>query len=256
MTGTSRREFFGTAAAAAAGMAIAQGSVTLDGQAPPTAAAAADETLVLINGRIHTLDGRNTIARVVSIRNGRFVTVGDAAPPNAPGTRVVDLGGRTVVPGVIEGARPHREPRQPAGLPHDSREHDVDPRDSGSARGAPAQRCPAGQWITSMGGWHPNQWAEQRRPTLKELDAAVSDRPVLLYERFTGPCVTNTLGKAFFDAADAAPKVHPDIVPVKVADMAPSRRRVSRAADLRQARCSTCAGCRPSTTRSGARSMR
>jgi predicted amidohydrolase YtcJ len=40
---------------------------------------------------------------------------------------------------------------------------------------------------------------------------------VLLYERFTGPAVTNTLGKRFFDAADAAPPVHPDIKPVRVA---------------------------------------
>jgi predicted amidohydrolase YtcJ len=69
-----------------------------------------------------------------------------------------------------------------------------------------------------MGGWHPNQWAEHRHPTLKELDEAVPDRPVLLYERFTGPAVTNSLGKTFFDAADAAAPVHPEIKPVKVAE--------------------------------------
>jgi predicted amidohydrolase YtcJ len=69
-----------------------------------------------------------------------------------------------------------------------------------------------------MGGWHPNQWTERRHPTLKELDAAVPDYPVLLYERFTGPCATNTLGKKFFDAADAAPPVHPNIVPVRVSE--------------------------------------
>ena len=39
---------------------------------------------------------------------------------------------------------------------------------------------------------------------------------MLLYERFTGPCVTNTLGKKFFDAVDAAPKVHPNILPINV----------------------------------------
>ena len=75
---------------------------------------------------------------------------------------------------------------------------------------------PEGQWITSMGGWHPNQWAEHRHPTRQELDEAVPDRPVLLYERFTGPCATNSLGKAFFDAADAAAPVHPNIVKVNV----------------------------------------
>ena len=47
------------------------------------AGAPADATLVLVNGRIHTMDARNTIARTVSIRNGRFVTVGDTAPKAA-----------------------------------------------------------------------------------------------------------------------------------------------------------------------------
>ncbi|HEX5107745.1 MAG TPA: amidohydrolase family protein [Vicinamibacterales bacterium] len=217
MAGTSRREFVGAAAAAAAEMAIAQGGVALEGQALQTASAAADETLVLTNGRVHTFDGRNTIARAVSIRNGRFVTVGDSAPTSAAGTRVVDLGGRTVVPGVIEG---HVHIVSLANRPgyHTILENTTSIREIQEALAARRKSVPAGQWITSMGGWHPNQWAERRRPTLKELDAAVSDRPVLLYERFTGPCVTNTLGKQFFDAADAAPKVHPDIVPVKVAD--------------------------------------
>jgi predicted amidohydrolase YtcJ len=40
----------------------------------------------------------------------------------------------------------------------------------------------------------------------------------VLYERFTGPCATNTLGKAFFDRADAAPPVHPAIVKVNVSE--------------------------------------
>ena len=44
------------------------------------------------------------------------------------------------------------------------------------------------------------------------------DRPVLLYERFTGPAVTNSCGKEFFDAADAAAPVHPDIKKINVAE--------------------------------------
>src|SRR6186997_3294396 len=69
-----------------------------------------------------------------------------------------------------------------------------------------------------MGGWHPNQWAEHRHPTLKELDEAVPDRPVLLYERFTGPAVTNSAGKKIFDAIDATAPVHPEVKKVAVAD--------------------------------------
>jgi len=212
--------------AAAAGAAAALGSgpaaAVASAQAPQVtgasaARALADATLVLVNGRIHTMDARNTVAKTVSIRNGRFATVGDTAPGRGPNTRVIDLKGRTVVPGVIEG---HVHIVSLANRPgyHTILENTTSIREIQEALAARRKDVPPGQWITSMGGWHPNQWAEHRQPTRAELDAAVPDRPVLLYERFTGPCVTNSVGKAFFDAADAAAPVHPNIVPVKVAD--------------------------------------
>jgi predicted amidohydrolase YtcJ len=175
-----------------------------------------DPELILVNGRFHTMDARNTIARTVSIRNGRFLTVGDAAPARRPGTRVIDLRGRTVVPGLIEA---HVHSVSLANRPgyHTILENTTSIRDIQEALATRRRGVPEGQWITSMGGWHPNQWAEHRQPTLRELDEAVPDRPVLLYERFTGPCVTNSRGKAFFDAADAAPPVHPNIAKVNVA---------------------------------------
>ena len=149
------------------------------------------------------MDARNTVAGVVSIKNGRFVTVGDARPAAEPNTRVIDLKGRTVVPGIIEG---HIHSVSLANRPgyHTILENTASMREIQEALAARKPAVPQGQWITSMGGWHPNQWAEHRRPTLKELDEAVPDRPVLLYERFTGPAVTNTLGKRFFDAAEKA----------------------------------------------------
>ena len=70
---------------------------------------------------------------------------------------------------------------------------------------------PEGQWITAIGAAHTNLWAEHRFPTLKELDDAVPDRPVLLYQGFYGAAATNTLGKKFFDAADAAPPLAPGL---------------------------------------------
>ena len=138
-------------------------------------------------------------------------------PPRAANTRVIDLKGRTVVPGLIEA---HIHIVSLANRPgyHTILENTASIREIQEALAARRKDVPAGQWITSMGGWHPNQWAEHRHPTRQELDQAVPDRPVLLYERFTGPCATNSLGKAFFDAADAAPPVHPNIKPVKVAD--------------------------------------
>jgi predicted amidohydrolase YtcJ len=220
--GLSRRQFIGAAAAgAAAALGGGTAAATVSAQAPQVPGAGArvqpDVTLVLVNGRIHTMDARNTVARTVSIRNGRFVTVGDTAPARGAATRVIDLKGRTVVPGVIEG---HVHIVSLANRPgyHTILENTTSIREIQEALAARRKEVPQGQWITSMGGWHANQWAEHRHPTRAELDAAVPDRPVLLYERFTGPCVTNSLGKTFFDAADGAAPVHPNIVPVKVAD--------------------------------------
>ncbi len=209
----SRRRFFKVAAGAAVAVGVSPRLEILLAQAPPP-----DPTLVLTNGRIHTMNAANTIATSAVIRNGRFVSVGGATPAaNSATTRVIDLKGRTVVPGMVEA---HIHVVSLANRPgyHTILENTTSIREIQEALAARRRDVPAGQWITSMGGWHPNQWAEHRHPTRQELDAAVPDRPVLLYERFTGPCTTNSLGKAFFDASDAAPKVHPDILPVKVAD--------------------------------------
>jgi predicted amidohydrolase YtcJ len=204
----SRRKFLGTATGmfAAAPLLGAQA----DRVVPRN-----DTTLNLINGRIHTMNGTNTIASAVSIRNGRFLSVTDTAPAVGADTRVIDLKGRTVVPGLIE-AHIHSVSLGNRPGYHTVLENTTSIREVQETLVARRRDVPAGQWITSMGGWHPNQWAEHRHPTLKELDDAVPDRPVFLYERFTGPCAVNSLGKAFFDAADMAPKVHPDIQAVRV----------------------------------------
>jgi predicted amidohydrolase YtcJ len=217
----SRRRFLGATAGAAVGIGSLPASAVSMAQAPAAGRQPAtiqpDTTLVLTNGRFHTMDARNTIARTVSIRNGRFVAVGDVNPARGANTRIIDLKGRTVVPGIIEG---HVHIVSLANRPgyHTILENTTSIREIQDVLAARRKDVPQGAWITSMGGWHTNQWAEHRHPTRQELDAAVPDRPVLLYERFTGPCATNSLGKAFFDAADAAPPVHPDIKPVKVSD--------------------------------------
>ena len=170
-----------------------------------------------MNGRIHTVDGRGTVADSVVIRNGVFSAVGGASPSGMPGARVIDLGGRSVVPGLVE---PHIHSVSLANRPgyHTILENTTSIRQVQETLAARRRDVPEGQWITSMGGWHPNQWAEHRHPTRAELDEAVPDRPVFLYERFTGPCAVNTLAKQFFDAADAAPPVHPDIAMINVGD--------------------------------------
>jgi len=205
---SSRRRFLGATAGAAA-LTAGPAAVVVSAQNIPP-----EETLVLTNGRIHTLDAANTIATSVTIRNGRFLAI-NAAPAAGPGVRTINLGGRTVVPGLVE---PHIHIVSLANRPgyHTILENTASIREIQEALAARRKDVPQGAWITSMGGWHPNQWAEHRHPTLAELDQAVPDRPVLLYERFTGPCATNSMGKAFFDAVDAAPPIHPDIKKINV----------------------------------------
>jgi predicted amidohydrolase YtcJ len=212
----SRRTFLGATAMASLGAA------RLPAQAPrvvpPSESAPPD--LVLVNGRIHTMDAQDNVASTVSIRNGRFVAVGNTAPSPAgsPATQVIDLLGRTVVPGLID---THLHGLDTADRPG---YHALDVESAASIRevqdvlAAHRRTVPEGQWITAIGATHPNLWNEHRFPTLRELDDAVPDRPVLLYQGFYGAASTNTLGKKFFDAADAAPLLHPDAKRVQVSD--------------------------------------
>src|SRR6266699_1092894 len=94
----SRRQFLVTSTAATA--AIGPAAAVLSGQNPVPAGE--DITLALVNGRIHAMDAANTVANTVTIRNGRFVTVGGPKPKAGAGVRVIDLRGRTVVPGLVE----------------------------------------------------------------------------------------------------------------------------------------------------------
>ena len=64
---------------------------------------------------------------------------------------------------------------------------------------SPQTPVSADNFITTIGGFSPNQFKEVRLPTLAELDAAVPHQPVFIMVGFTGPAVTNSLGKAFFD---------------------------------------------------------
>ena len=211
--GESRRRFL-MGAVSAVGVVAGPAAEILSGQ--PAALGTLDETTtVLVNGRIHAMDAASTVASSVTLRHNRIVAVGGAAPKAGRGIRVIDLKGRTVVPGLVE---PHIHIVSLGNRPgyHTILENTTSLREVQEALAARRKEVPEGAWITSMGGWIPNQWAERRQPTLAELDAAVPDRPVLLYERFTGPAVTNTLGKKFFDAADSAPPVHPGIKKINV----------------------------------------
>jgi len=144
------------------------------------------------------MDQRGSIVSEVTIQDGRIQSVGRAAASRlSPCTKTIDLRGRTAVPGLIDnhnhivllGIRPG----------HDTRlETAASIADVQAAIRRRAATVPAGEFITAMGGWNQAQFAEKRLPTLAELDAAAPNHPVLVFQAFTGPAATNTLGRTFF----------------------------------------------------------
>ncbi|HTM03160.1 MAG TPA: amidohydrolase family protein [Vicinamibacterales bacterium] len=198
--GISRRDLFTTAAAAGVGIALG-GDAAIDAQAPAPSAPPAED-LVFVNGRIHTMDAKDTVVTTVTIRNGRFAVVGGATPRPAQGQRVIDLGGRTVTPGILDN---HNHIVLMGNRPgyHTPLEHAASIRDLQETLAARAKEVPAGAWITTIGGFHRNQLVPPgempRLPTLAELDQAVGTHPVYLSEGFNGPSVTNSAGKKMFE---------------------------------------------------------
>jgi predicted amidohydrolase YtcJ len=179
-----------------AGVAIATPALAHD-QDDDRCAGARD--LKLVNGRIHTFDQHNSIVSSVTIKNGKFSAVGrdGRSDDGGPCMRVINLHGRTAVPGLVDnhnhiillGLRPG----------HDTRlEGSFSIADVQATIRARSRTVPAGEFITAMGGWVPAQFVENRLPTLAELDAAAPQHPVLVFNTFLGPATTNTLGRDFF----------------------------------------------------------
>lgn len=153
--------------------------------APLCAQQAAPADLILTNARIYTVDDAHPLADALAVRGGRVAFVGDtrgALALRGPQTRVIDLAGRTVIPGMVD-AHGHV-----AGLGTALAIVDLTGASSYDeiiARVvAKAKTTPPGQWITGR-GWDQNRWGDTRFPTHDKLTAAVPDHPVML-ERVDG----------------------------------------------------------------------
>ena len=154
---------------------------------------------VFVNGVIYTMDAQNRVVSSVTIHNDKFSAVGqDAGLVDNRCKQVINLNGRTVVPGLVDnhnhiillGLRPgYHTPLETAASIADI---------AAIYRARIAAGVPAGQFVTTIGGFNPVQFAEKRLPTLAELDAIAPANPVYIQVSFTGPSVTNSAGKTFF----------------------------------------------------------
>lgn len=150
-----------------------------------TVAEAQTPSLVLYNGKVATLDATSRIVTAVAVAGENIIAVGDDKSVRAlagPGTRSVDLGGRTVIPGLIDS---HLHAIR-AGVTHRS-EVDwsvVKTIDEGLAKIAAAAKARPGEWVLVPGGWHMTQMKEQRAPTAAELARAGGDNPVYVQHMY------------------------------------------------------------------------
>src|SRR3954471_12164516 len=144
--------------------------------------------VIVRNGRVATQDDRRSFAQAVAISDGKFVAVGtdqDVLRHRGDSTQVIDVGGRTVIPGLndshlhlIRGGLNYNMELRWDGVPSLA--------DALRMLKEQARRTPPPQSVRVVGGWTEFQFAERRMPTLAEINAASADTPVFvlhLYDR-------------------------------------------------------------------------
>jgi predicted amidohydrolase YtcJ len=219
-----RRRFLSGAATAgvALGAAGAVNQTRGEGARVPATPAMPAADLILRNGKIITIDGASTVTQAIAIANDKIVAVGpnDAmAPHTGPATRVVDLKGKAVIPGITDGhAHMDREGLRNV-FPSLGRVRSI--KDIQDRIADLARSKKPGEWVVTMPIGDPPYYfdvpgnlAEKRWPTRRELDAAAPNNPVYIrsiwgYWRGTFPIVscanTEALKRAGVTRDTAAP---------------------------------------------------
>ena len=134
------------------------------------------------NGRFTTLDPANPVASTAAIKDGKFLAVGDeqaVMPQAGTGTRVIDLKGRRVLPGLIDN---HTHVIR-GGLNYNMELRWDGVRSLADAMDMLRRQVaitPAPQWVRVVGGFTEHQFVERRLPTIDEINTIAPDTPVFL----------------------------------------------------------------------------
>ena len=178
----------------------------------PLSALGQQADLVLRNGNIVTMDANAPHASALAIRGERLIAVGDEASIAAhigSETRVVDLQGRTVVPGLID---THIHAIR-GGQTYTFETYWFDAASLAEALARlqrDASRRPADHWVAVVGSWHPQQFRERRAPTVADLDRAVPNHPAYVQYLYDY-ALLNTRGIEALRLDDAQPPEYPGI---------------------------------------------
>lgn len=152
-------------------------ALAVNATAPAHSADSAPDT-ILLNGKLVIHDG--TSAQALAVRDGKISAIGSTSRIRSLAgahTRVVDVGGRTVIPGLIDS---HIHAIR-AGLSYTTEVHWFGVRTIDEALErlrAAAKIAPKGSWLVVAGGWTDRQFREDRRPTQAEIAVAAPDHHV------------------------------------------------------------------------------
>jgi hypothetical protein len=147
--------------------------------------------LALIRGNVRTMNVAQPLAQAVAMKEGKIVKVGSNEEVShliGKQTKVIDLDGKTVVPGFID-THIHVADFGRCLLWLDLTAADSIGELLSLLAGKAAQ-TPAGKWIIGR-GWNETRFKEQRLPNLSDLDAVAPDNPVILYREAVMTCVVN-----------------------------------------------------------------
>jgi predicted amidohydrolase YtcJ len=163
---------------------------------------------VLLHGKILTVDSNETLVQAIGIGRNRIVAIGsdlEVQGYSCPHARVIDLGGRTVIPGLtdahihaIRGGQSYRFEAHWNGVPTLAAALEI-LSDQAAGR-------PAAEWIVVGGGWHPDQFQEKRSPNSAELTAAVPNHPVIVEFQYDW-AVLNKKGMETLGLAGPSPRL-------------------------------------------------
>ena len=194
---TNRRRFI--AAGAALGLAgIARTGASQPGAADAVQTASQRIDLVLTNGQF--VDHRGIVGDTLALANGRIAAAGTNVDAPAM-TPVVDLGGRTVIPGFVDGHVHYTRAGVNPGYQERRIERAFSIRALQETLARRAGSVPRGEFITCIGGWNHQQLAERRAPTRAELDEAAPDHAVYLSGTGGGTgAIANSRAARFFEA--------------------------------------------------------
>ncbi|PWT85839.1 MAG: amidohydrolase, partial [Blastocatellia bacterium] len=170
-----------------------------------TPAHAQNADTILVNGKVVTVDSQFSIREALAIQADRIMATGTTAEIKmltGPRTHVVDLQGRTVIPGLIDS---HLHAIR-AALSFSTEVNWIGAPTLAEALGRirqAARTMKPGAWLIVAGGWNVQQFKENRRPTQAELVQAAPDNPVYVQLGYGWAVMTPAGFKALGITGDA-----------------------------------------------------